>query len=76
MGKRMTKVKLDVKCDRFVSLETDLTVEQVKSMSESDVYEMFINKFRQKAIDAYAEQMRDETFEFEIDFYYEEKIDG
>ena len=76
MGKSMTKVKLDVKCDRFVSLDTDLTVEQVKSMSESDIYEMFIKKFRQKAVNAYVEQMKDETFEFEIDFYYEEKTDG
>ena len=42
MGEVMAKVQLDIMCDRFISLDTDLTVEQAESMSQEEVYEMFM----------------------------------
>ena len=44
MGEGMTKVFLDVKCDSFIALDTDLTVKQAESMSDKDIYEMFVTK--------------------------------
>jgi|TARA_R100001015_G_scaffold17674_1_gene9925 hypothetical protein len=72
MGKVMAKVQLDIMCDRFISLDTDLTVEQAESMSQEEVYEMFMEKYRDKALKMYAEIMKDKSFEYELDFYYEE----
>tara|TARA_Y100000356_G_C11115570_1_gene211970 strand:- start:358 stop:576 length:219 start_codon:yes stop_codon:yes gene_type:complete len=72
MGESMAKVFLDVKCDSFIALDTDLTVEQAESMSNEDIYEMFVTKFKQDALNTYAKRMREEGFEFDLDFYYEE----
>ena len=72
MGESMAKVFLDVKCDSFIALDTDLTVEQAESMSNEDIYEMFVTKFKQDALITYAKRMREEGFEFDLEFYYEE----
>jgi hypothetical protein len=71
----MAEVQLDIMCDRFISLDTDLTVEQAKSMSQEEVYEMFLEKYKDKALKMYAEIMKDKGFEYELDFYYEENAD-
>ena len=55
----MAKVMLDVKCDTFIALDTDLTVEQAESMSNEDMYEMFVTKFKQDALNTYAKRMRE-----------------
>ena len=72
MGEGMTKVFLDVKCDSFIALDTDLTVKQAESMSDKDIYEMFVTKFKQDALNTYAKRMREEGFEFDLEFFYEE----
>ena len=68
----MAKVFLDVKCDSFIALDTDLTVEQAESMSNEDIYEMFVTKFKQDALNTYAKRMREEGLEFDLEFFYEE----
>jgi len=73
MGKKMGKVFLDVKCDRFISLDTNLTVEEAESMSQEDIYEMFVMKFKEYALNTYAKRMREEGFEFDLEFYYEQE---
>jgi len=71
----MNKVMLDVKCDSFIALDTDLTIDQAINMEDEQVYNLFMTKYKERALKKYFERMKQEDFSFELDFYYEENAD-
>jgi predicted Mrr-cat superfamily restriction endonuclease len=52
----MSNVFLHVKCE--VELDTDLAVDEAMEMEEAEIYEMFAEKFKQKALDTFAKQFK------------------
>tara|TARA_R100001443_G_C3360954_1_gene179047 strand:- start:3364 stop:3936 length:573 start_codon:yes stop_codon:yes gene_type:complete len=69
---RPTQVYLDVKCDSFVSLETNLTTESAEQMTEESMYDFFVDFYKEKAIEKYKRRFEDADFVFEVDFHYVE----
>ena len=69
---RPTQVYLDVKCDSFVSLETNLTTESAEQMTEESMYDFFVDFYKEKAIEKYKRRFEDADFVFEVNFHYVE----
>ena len=67
-----TQVYLDVKCDSFVSLETNLTTESAEQMTDESMYDFFVDFYKEKAIEKYKRRFEDADFVFEVDFHYVE----
>ena len=69
-----TQVYLDVKCDSFVSLETNLTTESAEQMTDESMYDFFVDFYKEKAIEKYKRRFEDADFVFEVNFHYVEDI--
>ena len=52
----MSNVFLEVKCG--VELDTGLNEDEAMEMDEEEIYEMFAEKFKQKALDTFAKQFK------------------